>query len=231
MSFFKKVQMKLLYLFFLTPFVLLGQEINQFDAQGERHGPWKKKYPGTDQVKYEGTFEHGREVGVFKFYCQECGNQPAVVRTFSKKDNSVLVQYYTGKGQLVSEGKMINKTREGEWITYHKNSQEIMSRENFNNGLLDGLQTTYYPTGQKTEEVTYVKGKKQGLHLYYSPEGVLIKKLKYTDDLLQGPAFYYDSQGNLVVEGFYKEDKKHGLWKYYKNGTLELEETYPKPRQ
>lgn len=223
--------MKLLYLFLLTPIALVAQEINQFDAQGERHGPWKKTYPGSDQVKYEGTFEHGKEVGVFKFYCEKCGKQPAVVRTFNTKDNSVLVQYYTGKGQLVSEGKMISKIREGEWITYHKNSQEIMSREHYKSGVLDGLQTTYYPTGKKTEEVNYVNGKKQGLHLYYSPEGVLIKKLKYTDDLLQGPAFYYDSQGNLVVEGFYKDDKKHGLWKYYKNGALELEETYPKPQK
>ena len=45
-----------------------AQSINQFDANGERHGLWKKNFEGTDQPRYEGTFDHGKEVGIFKFY-------------------------------------------------------------------------------------------------------------------------------------------------------------------
>lgn len=205
------------------------KEINKMDSNGARHGLWQKFYPGTEQLRYQGTFEHGKEVGVFKFYCEECGDQPTATRTFHEKDNSVSVQYFTIKGELVSEGKLVDREREGEWISYHKNSAIPMSREFYKNGKLQGKQTTYYPDGTITEELFYEQGIKNGENLYYSPEGIIIKRLQYRNDMLQGPATYYDAFGNVVVEGFYKDDKKNGLWKYYKNGKLEFEETYPKP--
>lgn len=219
------------FVFFLSSFLSLNAQegINELDAQGNRHGVWRKYYPGTEQIRYEGTFEHGKEVGVFKFYCEECGTQPTATRKFNTKDNSVWVQYFTLKGQLVSEGKLVDREREGEWISYHKNSSQPMQKEFYRNGKLHGKQTTFYPGGTITEEIHFDQGIKEGENLYYSPEGVIIKRLQYRKDLLQGTAIYYDAFGNIVVEGSYKDDKKHGLWKYYKDGKLEFEETYPKP--
>ena len=220
-----------LYIFFILISTSLGaqEEINQMDSNGKRHGIWKKTFPGSQQLRYEGTFDHGKEVGVFKFYCEECGKQPTVVSTFNDKDNSAWVQYFTIKGKLVSEGKMINKEREGEWVAYHEKSKQVMSREFYKDGKLHGKQITYYPNGKVTEELSYVNGIKEGENLYYSPEGVLIKKLQYRNDQLEGAATYYDAFGVVVIEGNYKQGKKHGLWKYFKNGQLEMEEIYPKP--
>jgi antitoxin component YwqK of YwqJK toxin-antitoxin module len=221
----------LIVVFFISSLLPLAaqEEVNQMDAQGARHGLWRKYYPGTEQIRYEGTFEHGKEVGVFKFYCEECGNQPTATRTFNTKDKTVWVQYFTINGKLVSEGKLIDREREGEWISYHKNSTQPMSKEYYVRGKQQGKQTTFYPDGTITEEIHFENGIKEGENLYYSPEGVIIKRLQYRNDMLQGPAIYYDAFGNIAVEGFYKDDKKHGLWKYYKNGKLEFEETYPKP--
>jgi antitoxin component YwqK of YwqJK toxin-antitoxin module len=204
-------------------------EINQMDSNGKRHGVWKKTYPDSQQLRYEGAFNHGREIGVFKFYCEECGKQPSVVSTFNDKDNSAWVQYFTVKGKLVSEGKMIDKEREGEWVAYHEKSKQVMSREFYKDGKLHGKQITYYANGKITEVINFVNGIKVGENLYYSPEGVLIKKLQYREDQLEGAAIYYDAYGVVVIEGNYKQGKKHGLWKYYKNGQLEMEEIYPKP--
>tara|TARA_B100000508_G_scaffold139750_1_gene138764 strand:+ start:1481 stop:2167 length:687 start_codon:yes stop_codon:yes gene_type:complete len=212
-------------------FSVFGQEINKFDENGKRHGLWRKTYENSKQVRYEGTFNHGKETGVFKFYCGECGDQPTALRTFNEKDGSVWVQYFTIKGKLVSEGKMINQAREGEWLYYHEKSDRVMNREQYLNGKKDGKQTTYYPNGQMTEEIQYKNGLKEGFNYYYSPEGVLLKELEYHNNELHGPAKHYDAQGNLVIEGYYKEGKKHGVWKYFKNGVLELEETYPKPQK
>lgn len=223
-----KYTVYILFIFF--GFSLYAQEsINQMDSNGKRHGIWKKAYPDSQQLRYEGTFDHGKEVGIFKFYCEECGKQPSVVSTFNEKDNSAWVQYFTIKGKLVSEGKMIDKEREGEWVAYHEKSKQVMSREFYKDGKLHGKQTTYYPDGKVTEEITYSNGIKEGENLYYSPEGVLIKKLQYRNDQLEGAAIYYDAFGVVVIEGNYKLGKKHGLWKYYKNGQLEMEEIYPKP--
>lgn len=220
---------KILFFFFIVSSAFAQNEINQLDANGMRHGLWQKNYDGSKQLRYEGTFEHGKEVGEFKYYCEECGIQPTVIITFNKRDNTSEVKYYTIKGKLVSEGKMVDKKRSGEWLYYHENSSEIMTRENYVNGILDGQKNTYYSNGKITEESSYKKGALEGENNYYSPEGVLIKKLKYRNDQLQGEAFYYDAFGNVVIEGFYKDGRKHGLWKYYKDGKIELEETYPKP--
>ncbi len=228
---------KIFFLYLLLMLVSSGlpifaqSEINQFDAQGKRHGVWKKTYPGTQQLRYEGTFEHGKEIGEFRFYCAECNDKPSVVKNFNGEDDTAKVKYFTIKGKLVSEGKMKGKDRVGEWVYYHEKSQQPMIRETYVDGKLDAKQITYYPNGTITQETEYKNGVKQGQENYYSPEGILLKKLFYQNGKLQGPATYYDANGNVVIKGFYKEDKKHGLWQYYQDGKLVLEETFPKKEE
>ncbi len=228
--------MKYIHLFFFGIILFSAQgfsqnEINQVDAQGLNHGVWKKMYPGTKQLRYEGQFDHGKEVGEFKFYCEECKDKPSVIKNFSGNDGFAEVKYFTIKGKLVSEGNMKGKDRVGEWVYYHEKSKNVMTRENYVEGKLDGKKITYYPNGQVTEEIEYSNGLMNGEDNYYSPAGVLLKKLQNKDGQLHGPAFYYDAKGAVVIEGFYKDGKKHGLWKYYKNGKVVLEETYPKNKQ
>jgi antitoxin component YwqK of YwqJK toxin-antitoxin module len=220
----------ILLLLLLKPGISFSQaDHNQFDANNQRHGPWKKYYEGTTQLRYEGQFEHGREVGTFKFYCEECKEQPMVIKDFSSDGTTADVKYFTISGKLVSQGKMKGKQRIGEWLYYHKNSREVMSRETYKNGKLEGKKLTYYPNGKLTEEISYDNGVMQGESLYYGPDGTLLKKLRYSNDELHGEAIYYDPSGNVNIMGYYKEGKKHGLWKYYKDGNVVLEETYPKP--
>lgn len=225
----QSISLKLFFitLFLSTSLMFSQKEINQFDEAGKRHGVWKKYYDETDQLRYEGTFEHGKEVGEFKFYCEDCKDKPNAILRYNKRDHIADVQYLDKKGKVISEGKMENQKRIGKWKYYHPNSDLLMSEENYSNGILDGMTITYYPNGRKTEEIEYKNGAQNGIHNYYSEEGILIKKLKYEDDQLHGPAFYYDAQGQLTIEGFYKHGKKDKTWKYYENGEVVLEEEYP----
>ncbi|HBY70227.1 MAG TPA: hypothetical protein DEG69_22210 [Flavobacteriaceae bacterium] len=215
---------------FSSQLLLAQEKVNQFDADGKRDGVWEKYYPGTKQLRYKGQFDHGKETGVFKFYCETCKDQPMAIKEFSSNGNNASVQYFTIKGKLVSEGEMEGKNRVGEWVYYHEKSDKVMTREFYKNGELDGVKTTYYPDGTKTEETHYQDGLKQGENNYYSPEGILLKKLQYVNDKLSGEAVYYDANGTVTIKGYYKEGKKNGLWRYYKNGKIEMEETYPKPK-
>ncbi len=215
--------------FIISANVFAQGNINQFDANNERHGVWKKYHENSGQLRYEGQFNHGKEVGVFKYYCSECEDQPMVVRTFNDSDNIAQVQYFTKKGKLVSEGKMERKNKIGEWLYFHKNSKNIMTKEFYVDGKLEGLKITYYKNNKVTEETNYKNGLKEGEDNYYSLEGVLLKQLYHVNDQLHGRAYYYDANGALVIDGNYKNGKKHGVWKHYKNGKLVLEETYPKP--
>jgi antitoxin component YwqK of YwqJK toxin-antitoxin module len=208
--------------------ILAQEKINQYDENGKRHGIWKKYYESSDQLRYEGAFEHGKEIGVFKFYCGDCEDNPTVIKTFNDKDRSAQVQFLTVKGKLVSEGKMIGKDRIGEWVYYHKSSDKVLTRESYNKGKLEGLRVTYYTNDQITEETDYKDGLKNGKDNFYSPEGIQIKKLLYKNGLMHGPAYYFDSNGSIILEGKYKEGKKDGVWKHYEGGMLIKEETFPK---
>ena len=204
------------------------KEINQTDDQDNPHGVWKKYYDGTEQLRYEGKFHHGKEVGEFRFYCEECKEQPIAIKKFHNKNNIADVKYFDPKGNLLSEGKMDGEDRIGEWITYHRNSKVAIVRETYSKGMLHGKKSTYYPDGKITEELEYSEGLRNGANIYYARNGVVIKNLIYKNDQLHGPASYFDGHGNLLIEGAYKDDKKHGVWKYYQNGDVILEETFPK---
>jgi len=225
-----KYKFLLVLILFLTNFIVKSQEdINQFDAQGKRHGIWKKTFEDSDQIRYEGAFNHGKEIGIFKFYCSDCKKNPAIIKTFNEKDDTAQVVYLTIKGKLISEGKMKGKNRIDEWLYYHKRANSIMTKEFYTDGKLDGLKTTYYLNKIIAEELAYKNGIKEGINNYYSPDGVLLKKLIYKNDELHGPAFYYDALGNVTLKGNYKNGRKHGVWKYYKDGKFIKEETFPRP--
>ena len=209
------------------PFLIAQSEYNQLDNEGKRHGVWNKNYEDSSQLRYVGQFDHGKEVGTFKFYCEECETNPSVIKVFNDNDDIAEVKYYTISGKLLSEGKMDKKDRIGEWIYYQKKSKDVITSEHYVSGKLDGVKTTYYPNGEKAEEERYDLGIKKGENNYFSHKGVLLKKLLYDNTQLHGPAVYYDATGSVTIEGQYKKGKKNGLWRYYKNGKLTKEETYP----
>lgn len=207
---------------------LFAQEINQKDVNGLRQGTWIKKYPGTQQLRYEGYFKDNKEVGTFNFYCETCGIQPYCVKEF-KNDALVDVRYYSSSGDLVSTGMMQGKQRINQWLTFHENSTNIMTREFYVAGKLQGEITTYYLTGKIIETTHYLNGLKEGLSFYYSPEGITLKELSYKNDLLHGPAVYYSTKGLLTMKGDYRNGVNYGVWNYYKEGRFLFDETFPRP--
>jgi hypothetical protein len=42
-------------------------DFNKLDSQGKKHGFWKGFYEESKRSRYEGTFEHGNEIGKFQF--------------------------------------------------------------------------------------------------------------------------------------------------------------------
>lgn len=216
-----------LYCFFIIGSLAgYAQTFNATDADGKRHGKWQKTYKGTNQLRYEGTFDHGKEIGEFKFYKPSSGSQPTAIKRFSKDSDTASVQYFTSKGKVISEGKMVGKERTGLWKYYHNSSDKLMMIESYVSGQLDGEQVTYFENGQTAEKIQYLKGKKEGKRLSYTEDGILIKDISYQNDRQHGPVVYYETDGTIKIEGNYKSNRKHGVWKYYENGKLREEKTY-----
>lgn len=208
------------------PCVQAQELINQFDADGARHGLWKKYYDGTQQLRYKGTFNHGNEVGVFEYYCQSCGDQAVVVRDFDSIPGACGVTFYTDRGQVVAQGRMQDQKRIGPWITYHKGGKSVMTHEQYKDDLLDGIKKTYYPDGTLAESCPYKLGRRHGVCSYYGPGGQLIKTFTFDQDLLHGPVMFFDLSGALERSGYYHRDKKSGIWKTYAGGQVIKEENF-----
>jgi len=212
----------LLIILGFIPSLISAQDINQFDANGKRHGIWKKNFEKTDKIRYQGEFFHGKEIGLFKFYIYiKKRSVLTATKQFNEKDNSAEVKFFSSRGKVISEGKMNVKLYVGKWLYYHNNSEKIMTVENYNdNGVLHGKRFVYYKNGKLTEEANYIDGSIEGVSKWYSKEGVLLKAFIYENNELHGLAKYYAEDGVMLVQGSYKRGKKTGVWKYYNNGRL-----------
>ncbi|MFV8224561.1 toxin-antitoxin system YwqK family antitoxin [Christiangramia aquimixticola] len=209
----------------IIPSLVLSQT-NQLDAQGKKHGDWKVYFEGTKNPRFEGRFEHGKEIGEFKFYKKGFYDHPAAIMNFEKNKDSVNVTYYTQKGEPISNGKMVDRKREGKWVYFHQASDSIMMTEQYQEDKLNGLQQTYYKNGKLAEKTTYKGGEKNGTSLIFAENGQITRELNFKAGKLHGKATYFTPEGEKTMEGFYTEGNKSGIWKYYTEGKLVEEKEY-----
>ena len=200
---------------------------NKLDSNGKKHGKWNGYFDKKQVVKYEGTFDHGAEIGIFTFYNDNPTHSVMATRDFGKQPNAAYTIFYDDLKNKVSEGNIVNRLYEGTWKYYHRNSKEIMTTENYKNGTLNGKRTVFYKDGKTAEEVNYVDGKKNGLYRKISGNGIVLEEVSYQNGELQGAAVYKDPDGNVVAKGNYKKDQKWGTWSFFENGKLSSKEKHP----
>ncbi len=195
-----------------------GQAINQFNANQQRIGTWKKYY-ANKQLRYSGQFVKGKEVGVFRFYDKNFPEFPVIVKKYKENTAIADVSFYTVKGVLRSKGAMLQKKRIGRWLYYFSDGS-LLSEENYVAGKKEGVQVNYFKNGQVTSKTTFKNNVKEGLSEIYSDQGVLIESVRYAGGVLNGTASYYDLKGNLKERGVYANGSRQGKWQYYLNGEL-----------
>ncbi|WP_333809698.1 toxin-antitoxin system YwqK family antitoxin [Flavobacterium sp.] len=201
--------------------VLNAQDkINQMDDKGNRHGLWKGTYKESNRLRYEGTFNHGKETGIFKYYDDTKAGTVIATRDFSKGDGSCYAVFFDQKGNKVSEGILLNKLPEGEWKYYHFESKQLMSQEFYKNGKLDGVRKVFYKDGTVAEETNYKNGIKEGNSKTYSEKGQLLEAHVYKNGQYEGVASYYDGLGNKMYEGNYVNGKRVGTWKFFEKNKV-----------
>lgn len=212
--------MKYIFLFLLSGVVALAQDYNKLDENGRKHGLWKGFYEESKRLRYEGTFEHGKEVGLFKFFDDTKAATVIATREFNANDNSCYTIFFNQKNNKVSEGKVVNKQFEGEWKYYHENSPQVMTLEYYTNGKLNGVRKVFYKSGVIAEETTYKDGVKEGLYKSYAENGIVLEESNFKNGLNDGMATYRTATNELSSQGVYKNGKKVGVWKILEKGKL-----------
>jgi antitoxin component YwqK of YwqJK toxin-antitoxin module len=199
--------------------------VNRFDKDGKRQGFWTKNYYQTDQKRYEGVFKHGKEIDTFKYYTLNKGlSVLSAIKVFNEKDSISDVVFYASNKKVISKGQMNGKRFIGKWLFFHKNSNQVMTIENYNSeGELEGEKTVFFKNGNLAEESFYANGKLEGLYKWFAEDGVLLKQSMYKNGQLNGLTINYDGEGKTLSEGPYTNDTKSGIWKYYENGELKKE--------
>lgn len=195
-------------------------ETNKLDAKGLKHGLWKGIYEESKRPRYQGTFEHGKEIGLFQFFDDTQKGDLIASREFNTKDNSAYTIFYDQNKNKVSEGKVVNKLFEGNWKYYHYASSSIMTEESYKNGKLEGVRTVYFPNGKIAEQINYANNLKQGVYKKFSENGVVLEEAIFKNDEYDGLAIYRDIKGNLVSKGNFVQGKKSGIWEVLENGIL-----------
>jgi antitoxin component YwqK of YwqJK toxin-antitoxin module len=226
--FFKK---GVFILFLLNVFGVQAQsDYNKFDEKGNKNGLWKGIYNDTKNPKYEGTFDHGKEVGIFTFYDNKKTKIVVATREFNPKDNAAYTIFYDQFKNKVSEGKVVNKLYEGQWKYYHKASQQIMTIENYSIGKLEGLRFVFYPNGKIAEEMVYKNNLKNGVYKRYTESGIIIEESNYKNDQYDGIAIFRDADSGMIVsKGKFTNGKKTGVWQFFEKGEVvkEMNMSYP----
>jgi antitoxin component YwqK of YwqJK toxin-antitoxin module len=212
--------MKHILIFLLISSVSFAQEFNKLDENGLKQGLWKGIYEESKRPRYEGVFDHGKEVGTFKFFDDTKARTVIATREFNAKDNSCYTIFYNQKNNKVSEGKVVNKKFEGEWKYYHEDSPTIMTLENYVDGKLNGIRKVFYQSGKIAEETIYKSGIKEGPYKRYTENGVIMEETIYKNGDYDGKAIFRESDGQLAGQGLYKNGKKVGMWKILEKGKL-----------
>ena len=212
-----KVNLLIVLSFVVSSFTAFSQKTNQLDANGKRDGIWRKFYDNGD-IRYEGEFQNGKEIGTFTFYNQG-SSYPSIVKIFSKKSDTATVKFFN-KSRVKTTGKMVGKKRVGKWIYYFEDGKRVFSEENYKDGLLNGVVKNYYDNGNLTEVTYYKEGKKHGSSKIYTEGGVLIEDVNYVDGKLNGLAKYFDIKGVIKEKGMYADGARAGKWEYYIDGEV-----------
>jgi len=199
-------------------------DINKLDDKGNKHGKWIGVYPDSKRPRYEGVFNHGKEIGIFKYLDDTKAITVIATRTFKENTTEAYTVFYDQNGFIVSQGNTVNKLKEGEWTFYHYSSKDIMSTEVYLNDKLNGLKKVFYKSGGLAEEVQYVKDFQNGIYKKYAENDVVLEESNYLNGEYHGKINISDASNISTIQGQYKNGRAVGVWKYFTNNKLEKEE-------
>ncbi len=116
---------------------------------------------------------------------------------------------YCGKRSTLGGG-----IKHGPFVKWDDNGSKRYEA-NFDNDVLDGRSTTYFPSGDVAERQDYLKGIKSGRWEKWNRDGIKIAEGFYSNGKKSGRFRYWSRHGEPVSEGNFHDEVKSGLWIFY----------------
>jgi len=193
---------------------------NKTDSKGRKQGKWVKFHEGTEKKRYAGTFENDIPVGKFTYYYLT--GEVSAVTDFINDNKTAYTRMYHLNGKVMAAGKYTDKKKDSTWLSFN-DRKEIISKENYVTGKLNGESIVYYPIDpskgkvKKYEITNYEAGLKHGKWIQFYSSGKTKAEGVYKDGNFDGKVKWFFSNGKVEIEGYYKHAVKYGYWKYYEN--------------
>ena len=201
----------------LIPFVffhLISSAQNSTDKQGKKQGPWKKTYPKSTAIKYEGQFKDDKPVGIFNYYYPSRSKQAKIVH--NQNSNRSYAEFYHESGNLMSKGQYTNMLKDSVWMNYAP-SGRLSTVEKYKNDTLNGKMTIYYlPEDLYNKnlmicsETNYKNGKYDGERIEYFESGLIKTKGTYINNIKNGVFITNHTNGKVMNLERYKMGIRHG---------------------
>ncbi len=199
---------------------------------------------GSSEGRYIWYYPNGTKETIGNYH----NNERDSVWTYYHEDGTIskLVPYENGKRQGISkvyspEGQLIleKKYNQGDLIAYHvagtpqdqwvafsgKGTIKLTNadgrpalEEQFENGLLHGVEKIYYKSGKLFSHSNYTYGDFEGQQITYYPDGKVRTKRNYLMDEEHGSCEWYDATGKLERIEQYQFGFLNGICTLYQSG-------------
>lgn len=208
---------------------------------GEKEGLWKG-FDVFGEPYYEGYYFDNQQDSMWIYYYP--GGLVHSKGDFSKDERHGITTYQAPDGtpgfqKLFEEGdviayRMMSGGQWGEWKKHSGNGNFVYTfangaralEETFNNGLLEGKRTFYYPDGKIFSEYSYKAGDYHGPYSIYYPNGKIREKGAYKFDVRDGVVEYYNPDGTLFRTDNFRMNVNEGKTTFYNKGAVTKEITF-----
>lgn len=219
--------MKLKFILFVLTsslFVFQSEAQNELNENGKKQGEWIL-YHRNDVIKMKGNFDNGLEVDTFQYFDNRKRMHTQLVYTTPGK--IAWMKSYNIFGHLQSQGKLVNRKKEGEWISYTTKGTDTLRIDYYKQNILADTSFVFFKNGQIASKIPYKNGIKQGNFVDYFDKGEIHQKGTYLDNVMHGVFELYYRSGKIKMTGQYDKGTKIGVWNFYDvNGTLKKTENY-----
>jgi uncharacterized protein len=133
--------------------------------------------------------------------------------------------YFDEKGNIDLERNFKNGKLDGEVKEFENG--KLSTVENYKDGKLHGLSTTFYGNGSKRCELNFTEGERNGTLTCYYADGTKSSEVVYNNGKLDGKYVIYNEVGDITYTANYKNDLLEGNYQQFFDGkVLKAEATY-----
>lgn len=169
-----------------------------------------ENYDDDGKIFSDATYEKGR-LREINFY----DKNGKLISTTTTRRGAANIVFYNAQGFKSQEG-YFNKDgyKDGKFTSYY-NSGQVSEESNWKEGVKQGSQVTYYPNGKVKETKTFIDGEEDGYVKDYYINGQLNSEGWKVKDKRQQSYLYYNAVGDLTAREYFLNDELQGYSEFF----------------